>query len=103
MIPLTKSHSDEALALHQTLLNSEHPPLTTVKAMRNWYLGETPGKTEPTPQIWGSSAAKYEDIHDLLALKVPANQDRLSSFILNNFGVFFLVKNTPPTDEKQNS
>jgi hypothetical protein len=28
-------------------------------------------------------------VHDLVALRVPADQDRLSEFIQNNFGVFF--------------
>ena len=59
--------------------------------MRNWYLDKGSGKLESRPQIWGSSEIKYDDIHGLVALKVPADQDRLSEFIINKFGVFFLV------------
>ncbi|KAH6663075.1 hypothetical protein B0J14DRAFT_280064 [Halenospora varia] len=79
----------EALAVHQTLLNSKPPASTTVKAMRNWFLDINSGKMDPRPQLWGSSETKYDDIHDLVALRVPADQDRLSDFIFNNFGVFF--------------
>ncbi len=61
-----------------------------IKAMRNWFLGKNSGKLDPRPQLWGSSETFFDDPHDLVALRVPANQDRLSEFILNNFGVFFL-------------
>jgi hypothetical protein len=54
-------------------------------------LDKTSGKAESRPQLWGSSETKYDDIYDLVALRVPADQDRLSEFILNNFGVFFQV------------
>jgi hypothetical protein len=82
---------DEALAVHQTLLNSKPPAPTTVKAMRNWFLDNDGGKLQPRPQLWGASERKYDDHNDLVALRVPADQDRLSEFILNNFGVFFLT------------
>ena len=83
--------TDEALAVHQTLLNSKPPASTTVKAMRNWFLDKNSDKLESRPQLWGNSVTKYDDVHDLVALRVPADQDRLSEFILNNFGVFFQV------------
>jgi hypothetical protein len=57
--------------------------------MRNWFLDNDEGKLRP--QLWGASVRKYDDPHDLLALRVPADQDRLSEFILNNSGVFFLT------------
>jgi len=80
----------EALALHQTLLNSKPPAETTIKAMRTWFLGGDSWKTNPRPQLWGSSEKKFDDPHDLVALRVPADhQDRLSEFIVNNFGAFF--------------
>jgi hypothetical protein len=37
----------------------------------------------------GASETIFDDPHDLVALRVPADQDRLSKFIQNNFGVFF--------------
>jgi hypothetical protein len=40
------------------------------------------------PRLWGASATIFDDLHDLVALRVPADQDRLSEFIQNNFGLF---------------
>jgi hypothetical protein len=40
------------------------------------------------PRIWRASATIFDDLHDLVALRVPADQDRLSEFIQNNFGLF---------------
>jgi hypothetical protein len=59
--------------------------------MRNWLFNNTNGKSEEDeiPQLWGASETIFNDPHDLVALRVPANQDRLSEFIQNNFGVFF--------------
>jgi len=88
---VTDDSSDEALVVHQTLLNSKPPATTTVKAMRNWFLDKNSGNAELRPQLWGSSKTKYDEIHDLVALRVPADQDRISEFILNKFGVFFQV------------
>ena len=59
--------------------------------MRNWFLGGENWKVDPKPQLWGSNVKKFDDLHDLVALRVPADQDRLSDFILNHFGRFFKV------------
>ncbi|RDL30108.1 uncharacterized protein BP5553_10386 [Venustampulla echinocandica] len=86
---LEKYH--EALSAHQRLLNSPPPSTTTVKAMQNWFKDPT-GKKDPNnciPQLWGASEHTYSDPHDLVALRVPVDQDRLSDFIQKNFGVFF--------------
>lgn len=85
-----KCEIDEALAIHQTLLNSESPAPTTVKAMRHWFMDSAPDR-EDRLQLWGNSVKKCEDIHDLVALRVPADQDRLSEFILNYFNRFLKV------------
>ncbi|KAH8803454.1 hypothetical protein F5884DRAFT_507896 [Xylogone sp. PMI_703] len=79
----------DALVAHQVLLNAKPPVATTVRAMRDWYLDIHSDKVEPRPQLWGNSVKKYDDIHDLVALRVPADQDRLSEFILDHFGLFF--------------
>ncbi|TVY16396.1 hypothetical protein LARI1_G007412 [Lachnellula arida] len=88
-ITLEKYH--EALAAHQRLLNSSPPSMTTVKAMQNWFDDPT-GEKSPNdciPQLWGASEHTYTDPHDLVALRVPADQDRLSNFVQKNFGVLF--------------
>ncbi len=59
--------------------------------MRNWFFNNTNGKSggDNIPQLWGASETIFDDPHDPVALRVPADQDRLSEFIQNNFGVFF--------------
>jgi hypothetical protein len=59
--------------------------------MRDWFFNNTNGKSggHEIPQLWGASENIFDDPHDLVALRVPADQDRLSDFIQNNFGVFF--------------
>jgi hypothetical protein len=59
--------------------------------MRNWFFNNTPGSktAEERPQIFGASEKAFDDPNDLVALRVPADQDRLSQFIQSNFGVFF--------------
>jgi hypothetical protein len=59
--------------------------------MRDWFLDTKSGKLDPTPQLWGSSRARFDNENDLVALRVPADQDRLSEFIMNYFGGFFKV------------
>jgi hypothetical protein len=82
---------DEALAVHQILLNSKAAAATTVKALRDWFLDKNNGKVCPRPQLWGSSQTMFDNENDLVALRVPADQDRLSEFILNHLGGFFKV------------
>ncbi|OBT99590.1 hypothetical protein VE01_02892 [Pseudogymnoascus verrucosus] len=87
---------DEALAVHQTLLNSKPPAATTIKGMREWFLDTHNGKQYGAPQLWGASEKRFDDPYDLVALRVPADQDRLSEFILNYFGGFFPATSTDP-------
>ncbi|KAF4621892.1 hypothetical protein G7Y89_g14453 [Cudoniella acicularis] len=85
----------ETLAAHRDLLNATPPSPSTVKALRNWFFNNTSGRkteNEETPQLWGASVGTYDDIHDLVALRVPADQDRLSTFIQNNLGVLFQTR-----------
>ncbi|RYO76496.1 hypothetical protein DL766_001709 [Monosporascus sp. MC13-8B] len=82
----------EALAAHQFLLNLERPVDTTVKGMRDWF--EARNTRFGRPQLWGRSEDRFRDVDDLVALRVPANQDRLSLFILNNLGAFFKTRSS---------
>jgi hypothetical protein len=80
-----------ALAVHQLSLNSQRPADSTVRAMRNWVFSNTSGKKggSKNPQLWGASENGHEDTHDLVVLRVPVDQHRLSSLIQTNFGLFF--------------
>lgn len=83
--------SDAALAAHQVLLNSPPPSKSTVTAFRNWFFNNTAGTKDGdrAPQLWGASSHIFSNPHDLVALRVPADQDRFSSFIHQNLGIFF--------------
>jgi len=60
--------------------------------MKAWFLGQTSGNGNSIPQLFDSSKSRFEDLHDLVALRVPADQDRLSEFILSHFGALFKVR-----------
>lgn len=90
-VKVNNEQTDEALAVHQTLLNSKPPAATTIKGMREWFLDTHNGKPYAAPQLWGASEKRFEDPYDLVALRVPADQDRLSEFILNYCGGLFPV------------
>lgn len=85
---------DEALALHKTLFNGTPPSNSTIKALRNWFFNNDVEKRgySGVPQLRGLSQYTYDDPADLVALRVPAEQDRLSRFIQRYFGVLFLVR-----------
>ena len=60
--------------------------------MEKWFHNDTAGNksaSDRTPQLCGASADIYADQYDLIALRVPADQDMLSNFVQNNLGVFF--------------
>ncbi|TVY44319.1 hypothetical protein LSUB1_G001291 [Lachnellula subtilissima] len=87
---LEKYHT--ALATQQTLLNAPPPSPSTVKALRKWFFNNTStGRptSHETPRLWGASERMYDNIHDLVALRVPADQNRLSSVVQNNFSLLF--------------
>ncbi|RDW59125.1 hypothetical protein BP5796_12049 [Coleophoma crateriformis] len=64
-----------ALVAHQLLLNNQAPSRSTLTAMRNWFFNNTSGVPggEKTAQLWGVSKTIFDDPHDLVALRVPAD------------------------------
>lgn len=63
--------------------------------MREWFLDTYDGKEYGSPQLWGASGKRFDDPYDLVALRVPADQDRLSDFILNYCSWLFPVRPFP--------
>ena len=53
--------------------------------MREWLLGKLDGKPEPEAKSWEISTTLY----DLVTLRVPSDQDRLSELFLKCFGQYF--------------
>lgn len=86
---LEKYHA--ALASHQALLNSESPSKRTLQAMRNWFFSNTSGipGQDKSGHLWGASETIFSDARDVIALRVAADQDRLSTFIHSNLALFF--------------
>ena len=76
-----------ALAAHQLLLNSQTSSNSTIKALRNWFFNSTRG--EPVGDNSPDFGEHVQRSYYLVALRVPTDQDRLSEFIQNNFGLSF--------------
>lgn len=53
---------------------------------------DTHNVKNPVTQLWGVNQKRFDDPYDLVALRVPADQDRLSEFILKYFGGLFPVR-----------
>ncbi len=62
--------SDEAVLLHSEVRKLRAPAKTTLKAFKQWFLYEP-----PAPKLRGHSSRMWEDDNDLVALRVPAEQD----------------------------
>lgn len=62
-----------------------------MRAMRNWFFSNTDGTSDGDgpPHLWGASETIFSNHRDLIALRVPAEQDRLSYFIHSNLGILF--------------
>jgi hypothetical protein len=60
------------------------------------------GKPEPEalPRLWGASEHIFSNTSDLVALRVPADQDRLSNFVTNNFSFLFRSSQSSASDSK---
>lgn len=80
---------DEALLLYSQILGLKAPAHNTFKAYKRWF--------EPKPRktkLRGHSSHILDDESDLVALRVPANQDRLTRIVQTYFPWLFLV--SPP-------
>lgn len=78
--------TDEALLLHSKVLGLRKPAANTLKAFKQWF--------EPLPrraQLRGYSSHVLDDESDLVALRVPADQDRLTRTVQVYFPWLFLV------------
>jgi hypothetical protein len=81
----------EALLFESTLAALPPPSKRTMRAFRQVYYNQAGGKGEPFPTLGGSSAGLYDDIDDLVALRVQETSDRLSNFAHERLGFFFPV------------
>ena len=77
---------DEALLAHSEVLRLSRPADNTLKAFKQWF--------EPKPRrtrLRGHSSHVLDDASDLVALRVPAEQDRLTKIVQIYFPWLFIV------------
>lgn len=83
---LTKNQLDKALLLHSQIVKLQAPSKGTLRAFRHWFK-PGPRKTK----LRGHSSRILDDDSDLLALRVPVDQDRLTWLIQEYFPWPFMV------------
>jgi hypothetical protein len=81
----------EALLFESTLATLPRPSKGVLRAFQKEYYNEKDKKSEPFPTLGGSSAGIYDDIDDLVALRVQDDQDRLTNFAQEHLAFLFPV------------
>ena len=87
--------SGEAVLLETTLLSLKRPSPRTLEAYRHVFNNVSPGKSS-YPTLGGSSSGILDDRNDLMALRVPQEDDRLTQLLRHFCPVFFTVRLFPP-------
>jgi hypothetical protein len=85
----------EALLFESTLATLPRPSKGVLRAFQTEFYNQTEGKGEPFPTLGGYSAGLYDDIDDLVALRVHDDQDRLTTFAQEHLAFFFPVSRPP--------
>ncbi|CAN9105265.1 unnamed protein product [Alternaria alternata] len=79
----------EALLFESTLATLPRPPKGVLRAFQSVFYNESYGKSEAFPTLGGHSAGLYDDIDDLVALRVHDDQDRLTVFAQKHLAFLF--------------
>jgi hypothetical protein len=79
----------EALLFESTLATLPRPSKGVLRAFQTEFYNQTGGKGEPFPTLGGHSAGLYDDIDDLVALRVQEDQDRLTTFAQEHLAFLF--------------
>jgi hypothetical protein len=79
----------EALLFESTLATLPRPSKGVLRAFQAEFYNQTQGKGEPFPTLGGHSAGLYDDIDDLVALRVQEDQDRLTTFAQEHLAFLF--------------
>jgi hypothetical protein len=81
----------EALLFESTLAALPPPPKGILRAFREVFHNEFSEKDSSFPTLGGHSADLYDDIDDLVALRVRETSDRLTNFAHERLGFLFPV------------
>jgi len=90
-IRVTLKEYREALLFESTLATLPRPPKSVLRAFQMEFYNRSDGKGEPFPTLGGHSAGIYDDIDDLVALRVQDDQDRLTTFAQERLAFLFPV------------
>ena len=78
---------DKALLLHSKVLKLEAPASRTLRAFKVWFGSPGAGNT----RLRGQSSHILDNEDDLVALRIPAEQDRLTKLVQAYFPLLFMV------------
>ncbi|UZP40192.1 hypothetical protein NXS19_008008 [Fusarium pseudograminearum] len=81
----------ETLVLDATILSMRQPTRQAHEAFRKYYWSENNGE-DSIPTLFGSSETLYDDRKDLVALRRPSEEDRLSALFRKHMPLLFLEK-----------
>ncbi|KAF7512686.1 hypothetical protein GJ744_000253 [Endocarpon pusillum] len=85
-------NSGEALLAEHAILNLRPPNSRTLLALRNWFLELDQEETDRVPKLGGNSAYMLNDASDLVSLRAPVEQDRLTKLLQNYLGILFQAR-----------
>jgi hypothetical protein len=91
----------EALLFESTLATIPSPTKGVLRAFQKEYYNEGDEKCDPFPTLGGSSAGIYDDIDDLVALRVQDDQDRLTRFAQEHLAFLFPVSDEVETEDER--
>lgn len=83
----------ESLIFESTLATLPNPSKRVLRAFQNEFHNRLDGKGQPFPTLGGSSADVYDDVDDLVALRVEDSKDRLTRFAQAYLAFLFPVNN----------
>ena len=89
----------EAIILETTLLSLKRPSPRTLEAYRHVFNNVSAGKSS-FPTLGGSSCGILDDRNDLMALRMPQEDDRLTRLLRHYCPVFFTVRPPLPPEPK---
>ncbi|EON62136.1 hypothetical protein W97_01355 [Coniosporium apollinis CBS 100218] len=90
-IRVTMKEYREALQLESSVASLGQPSRRTLDALRHFFNPKSE-KPDGFTLLGGYSSGLYEDEGDLVALRIPLQQDRLTSIVQTHFPVFFKTR-----------
>ncbi|KAJ9667112.1 hypothetical protein H2201_002631 [Coniosporium apollinis] len=90
-IKVTMKEYREALQLESSVASLGQPSRRTLDALRHFFNPKSE-KPDGFTLLGGCSSGLYEDEDDLVALRIPLQQDRLTSIVQTHFPVFFKTR-----------